>query len=80
MISPTSRAAATDLVSRVQRDPNYIELERKRNGLGWTLTILMLAIYFAFILMVAFAKSFLSIHVYGVITLARRAADGLRNS
>jgi uncharacterized membrane protein (DUF485 family) len=61
---------ATDLVSRVKRDPNYIELERQRNGLGKTLTILMLVIYFGFIIMVAFFKPFLAIQVYGVITLA----------
>ncbi len=61
---------ATDLVSRVKSDPNYIELERQRNSLGWTLTVLMLAIYFAFIFLVAFQKDFLAIKVYGVITLA----------
>jgi len=61
---------ATDLVSRVSRDPNYIELERQRNSLGWTLTILMLVIYFGFILLVAFFKPLLAIKVYGVVTLA----------
>jgi uncharacterized membrane protein (DUF485 family) len=61
---------ATDLVSRVKNDPNYIELERQRNKLGWTLTILMLVIYYGFIMMVAFFKPFLSIKVYGVVTLA----------
>ena len=61
---------ATDLVSRVKNDPNYVELESLRNSLGWRLTVLMLVIYFAFIFLVAFAKPFLSIPVYGVITLA----------
>lgn len=70
MSSGNIRPSVTDLVSRVQRDPNYIELERKRSSLGWTLTILMLAIYFAFIFLVAFGKSLLAMKVYGVITLA----------
>ena len=61
---------ATDLVSRVKNDPNYIELETKRNSLGWTLTVLMLVIYFGFIFLVAFQKPLLATKVYGVITLA----------
>ncbi len=61
---------ATDLVSRVKNDPNYIELEKKRNSLGVTLAVLMLVIYFAFILLVAFFKPLLATPVYGVVTLA----------
>ncbi len=61
---------ATDLVSRVKGDPNYVELERQRNSLGWRLTVLMLIIYFGFIVLVAFAKDLLAMKVYGVITLA----------
>jgi len=61
---------ATDLVSRVKNDPNYIELEKKRNSLGWTLTIAMLVIYFIFIFLVAFEKDLLSIMVGSVMTLA----------
>ncbi len=60
----------TDLVSRVQRDPNYIELERKRSSLGWTLTIIMLLIYYGFIILVAFFKPLMATPVYGVVTLA----------
>lgn len=61
---------ATDLVSRVKNDPNYIELERARNKLGWTLAFWMLGIYYGFILLVAFAKPVLAIKVYGEVTLA----------
>ena len=61
---------ATDLVSRVKNDPNYIELETKRNSLGWRLAILMLCIYYGFILLVAFAKPVLAIKLYGPVTLA----------
>lgn len=59
-----------DLVGRVQRDPNYIELERQRTSLGWTLTIIMLLIYFGFIILVAFFKPLMATPVYGVVTLA----------
>ncbi len=58
------------LVRRVQSDPNFIELERKRNSLGISLAVLMLVIYYGYILMLAFAKPFLGTVVYGVVTLA----------
>jgi uncharacterized membrane protein (DUF485 family) len=59
-----------DLVRRVQSDPNFVELETKRNSLGWTLSILMLVIYYGYILMLAFAKPFLGIVVSGAVTMA----------
>ena len=49
-----------DLASRIARDPRYQELERKRARYGWTLTVLMLVVYYGFILLVAFGKPFLS--------------------
>ena len=61
---------ATDLVSRVMNDPNFIELERKRNGLGIRLSITMLVIYYGYIALLAFAKPFLGIIIGGVVTLA----------
>ncbi len=38
----------------IQRDPKYQELVRRRSSLGWTLSLIMLVIYFGFILLVAF--------------------------
>lgn len=61
---------ATDLVSRVKNDPNFIELEAKRNKLGWTLALWMLGIYYGFVLIVAFAKPVLAVKIYSVVTLA----------
>jgi uncharacterized membrane protein (DUF485 family) len=62
---------ATDLVSRVMNDPNFIELERKRNGLGVTLAVTMLVIYYGYIALLAFAKPFLSTIIGGgVVTYA----------
>jgi uncharacterized membrane protein (DUF485 family) len=49
-----------DLVQRIAAHPKYQELKAKRTSLGWTLTILMMIVYYGFILLVAFNKSFLS--------------------
>ena len=48
-----------ELVTRIAADPRYIELQARRNRLGWLLTILMLIVYYGFILLVAFNKPFL---------------------
>jgi len=44
---------------RTRQDPNYQELVRRRSSLGWTLSLVMLVIYFGYILLVAFAPRFL---------------------
>jgi uncharacterized membrane protein (DUF485 family) len=44
---------------KTRQDPNYQELVRQRSSLGWTLSAVMLVIYFGFILMVAYAPKFL---------------------
>lgn len=49
-----------DLVQRIIANPQYQELKAKRTSLGWQLTILMMIVYYGFILLVAFNKSFLS--------------------
>ncbi|WP_429304012.1 DUF485 domain-containing protein [Paraburkholderia sp. GAS199] len=40
-------------------DPRFRELVRKRRTFSWTLTVLMLTVYFAFILTLAFAPDLL---------------------
>lgn len=42
------------LVARVQGDPEFRELVQKRSRFAWSLSALMVAIYFGFILFVAF--------------------------
>jgi uncharacterized membrane protein (DUF485 family) len=55
---------------KIEQDPNYQELVRRRSSLGWTLTLIMLIIYFGFILLVAYAPKFLGTPlVTGVITI-----------
>ena len=59
-----------NLASRIANDPKYRELERKRSSFGWTLTLLMLVVYYGFILLVAFGKPFLSQRIgEGVMTV-----------
>ena len=50
---------ADDLTTRVARNPKYQELKAKRTRMGWWLTLAMMVVYYGFILLVAFDKSFL---------------------
>jgi uncharacterized membrane protein (DUF485 family) len=49
-----------DLVRRIATHPKYLELKARRTGFGWWLTLAMMAVYYGFILLVAFNKPFLS--------------------
>ncbi len=49
-----------ELANRIARDPNYQKLRSRRTRLGWTLTWMMMVVYYGFILLVAFNKPFLS--------------------
>ena len=65
-------------VDRISANPTYQELKRKRNTLGWTLTILMLIAYFGYIGLIAFDKSFLAQPIGdGVSTIGIPIAIGL---
>ena len=48
------------VVTNIQNHPKYLELRSKRNTLGVTLTILMLVVYYGYIALIAFDKSFLA--------------------
>ncbi len=54
--------------ARIRANPSYIELEQTRRSLGWTLTIIMLVIYYGFIALVAFFPSVIGMSVGGAIT------------
>ena len=59
-----------DLIQRVVDNPQYQELKAKRSSFGWTLTWAMMAVYYGFILLVAFNKEFLSTKLgAGVLTV-----------
>jgi uncharacterized membrane protein (DUF485 family) len=54
----------------IERNPDYQELVRRRSSLGWTLSLIMLVIYFGFILLVAYAPKFLGMRLgTGVTTI-----------
>lgn len=44
---------------RISRDPRYAALVRMRGRVGWTLSLVVVAIFFGYILLVAFAGPFL---------------------
>lgn len=57
-----------DLTARVQANPSYQLLVKRRSRFGWTLAILMLAAYYGFILLIAFDRSLLARPVAGGVT------------
>ena len=50
-----------DSVEAIKKHPLYAELVAKRKRFAWILTIIMLAIYYGFILVIAFAKQVLAV-------------------
>ena len=48
------------VVQRVQSNPKYQQLRQTRNRFGWTLSILMLIVYYGYIALIAFDKEFLA--------------------
>jgi len=57
-------------VARIEANPKYQELKRKRNAFGWTLCILMFIVYYGYISLIAFNKPFLAQPIGdGVMTL-----------
>ena len=58
------------IVARIEANPRYHELRRRRNAFGWTLSVLMLVVYFGYIALIAFNKPFLAQPIgNGVTTL-----------
>ncbi len=56
------------VVERVQRNPKYQQLKSIRNRFGWTLTILMLIVYYGYIALIAFDKELLATPVGAGVT------------
>lgn len=54
--------------AKIRQNPKFTELVRQRNKLAGTLTIVMLALYFGFIVLVAFAPGFLGTPIGGGVT------------
>ncbi|EWY38457.1 membrane protein [Skermanella stibiiresistens SB22] len=58
-----------ELTTKIRNNPKFAELTSKRTAFGWTLSIVMLVIYYGFILVVGFAPKLLGTPIFGVITL-----------
>lgn len=48
-----------DMVDRIKNDPDFLQLVKERSKFAWTLTIVMLVIYFGFVLVIAFDPALL---------------------
>ena len=48
------------LVGKIEAHPKYAQLKQRRNKLGLVLTVLMLAVYYGYIALIAFDKAFLA--------------------
>lgn len=61
MMSPNHKGEymQPEVVEKIKTDPKYQELVAKRSRFAWTLTIVMLVVYFSFILVIAFKPSML---------------------
>ena len=64
-------------IRRIQSDPNDIKLVRDRKSFGWTLSIIVLVIYYGYIALVAFAPEIIATKVVGVITIGLFLGVGL---
>ena len=48
------------VIEKIKSHPKYAQLKSKRNSFGWTLSILMLVVYYGYIALIAFNKPFLA--------------------
>lgn len=48
------------MVAKVEANPKYHELKRKRSSFGWLMTALMMVVYYGYIALIAFNKPFLA--------------------
>ena len=56
-------------LARIESDPNYLRLVKERKSFGWTLTIIMLVLYYGYIALVAFDPTVIAAKVSGSITV-----------
>lgn len=49
-----------DVYARIRANPKYEQLKSVRNTYGWVMTLLMLVVYYGYIALIAFDKSFLA--------------------
>lgn len=62
------RVRDDEYLHRIAEDPRYQALVRLRSRISWSLSILVVAIFFGYILLVAFAGSFLGTPIGSMTT------------
>ncbi|MGL5359810.1 MAG: DUF485 domain-containing protein [Shewanella sp.] len=62
---------------RILQDPNFQELVSKRQRFAWTLSAIMLGMYLAFILLIAFAPAWLGTPLTEGATITRGIPIGV---
>ncbi|MCU9951692.1 DUF485 domain-containing protein [Pseudomonas sp. PDM13] len=55
-------------LDRIRQHPDFIQLVKRKQRLTWSLTAAMLAIYYGFVLLVAFAPGLLGRSLSGGVT------------
>ncbi|MGE5477393.1 MAG: DUF485 domain-containing protein, partial [Bacteroidales bacterium] len=53
---------------KIRNNPKFHELVSKRTAFAWTLSTVMLGIYFGFVLLIAYGKEFLGTPLSGGVT------------
>lgn len=62
-------AAEPASLAEIAQTPRYQQLVRERSRFSWTLTGIMLAVFFGYILLIAFAPEILAQRISGTTTL-----------
>jgi uncharacterized membrane protein (DUF485 family) len=57
------------MLKRIENDPNFIKLVHARSSFGWTLSIIVLIVYYGYIALVAFTPDLIAVKLAGSITL-----------
>ena len=57
-----------DRIEKIRSHPGYRALVRRRRRLAWTLTAIMLAAYFGYVLLIAFNREWLATPIGGGVT------------
>ena len=59
-----------ELATQIHADARFVELVDTRSRYNWTMAIIMMVIYFAFILLIAFQPGFLAIKIAAGSTIS----------
>lgn len=68
----------SSVYERVRQNPKFQELVTKRSRFSWQLSFVMLFVYYAFILLIAFVPEVLGMHLgSGIMTLGLPVGIGI---